>query len=268
MNNIVKQFCPPILWNFLAYLKASRASFNSPKNSLLLSPTSLNTDHQDLDMYWNTEMANILETWGEGNVWSEIQFLMATCEGRVLDIACGTGKTIEIISKFPNIEVYGIDISDFVISKAIERGISSNHLKVGNTTSTNYSDNFFKYSYSIGSLEHFTNTGISEFISESYRVTEIASFHMLPVSRSGKDEGWIKRLQSYHNNSVDWWLDKFYLSYPNVYVIDSYWNDDISVGKWFICCKNEAKVNKNEIPIEEDNSTYALTENTKSLNLF
>ncbi|MFM6843729.1 MAG: class I SAM-dependent methyltransferase, partial [Dolichospermum sp.] len=181
-----------------------------------------------------------LETWGEGNVWSEIQFLMANCNGRVLDIACGTGKTIDIISKIPNIEVYGIYISDLLISKALERGISQSYLKIGDATNTGYASNFFKYSYSIGSLEHFTNTGISEFIAESCRVTEIASFHTIPVSRSGKDEGWIKRFQSYHNNSVDWWLQKFYLSYTNVIVLDSIWQDDISIGKWFICYKNNS----------------------------
>jgi len=232
MKGIVKNLCPPILWNYLSSLK----------KSLKLSSTSLSTglisEHQDLEIYWNDEMAKILDTWGEGNVWNEIQFLMANCQGRVLDIACGTGKTMEIISKLPNIEVYGIDISDLLISKAIERGILNSHLKIGDATSINHSDNFFKYSYSIGSLEHFTNDGISKFISESHRVTEISSFHMLPVSRSSKDEGWMKTLQSFHNNSVDWWLSKFYLSYPQVYVIDSFWSDDISIGKWFICYKN------------------------------
>ncbi|MFM6267537.1 MAG: hypothetical protein ACKPFA_13720, partial [Dolichospermum sp.] len=65
--------------------------------------------------------------------------------------------------------------------------------------------------------------------------------------RSGKDEGWMKTLQSFHNNSVDWWLDKFYSSYPAVLVIDSYWNDSISVGKWFVCFKNGNEVDRNAI---------------------
>jgi len=245
MKSILKELCPPILWNYLSSLKPFLKTAN---NLSLSSPsTSLHTDNQDLDIYWSAEMAEILETWGEGNVWSEIQFLMANCNGRVLDIACGTGKTMEIISKFPNIEIYGIDISDLLISKALERGISQSYLKIGDATNTGYTGNFFKYSYSIGSLEHFTNEGISQFISESYRITETASFHMLPVSRSGKDEGWMKTLQSFHNNSVDWWLDKFYSSYPAVFVIDSYWNDGISVGKWFICFKNENEADRNAI---------------------
>jgi SAM-dependent methyltransferase len=236
MNDIIKQILPPIL---LPSLKALKRSFNTLGNPGSLSATGIQTiTDQDLDIYWNPEMAKLLETWGEGSVWSEIQFLMANCEGRVLDIACGTGKTMEIVSKFPNIEVYGIDISDLLISKALERGIPSTHLTVGDAVSTKYADNFYNYSYSIGSLEHFTNEGILQFVAESYRITKTASFHMLPVSRSGKDEGWMKTVQSFHNNSVDWWLDKFRLSYPNVYAIDSSWNDDISIGKWFLCYKD------------------------------
>ena len=248
MKSTLKQLCPPILWDSLSSLRSSlKSSNNLPSPS---SPTNLHSDHQDLDIYWNDEMAQLLETWGEGSVWSEIQFLMANCDGKVLDIACGTGKTMEIIFKFPAIEVHGIDISDLLISKALERGISQSYLKIGDATNTGYANNFFKYSYSIGSLEHFTNEGISQFISESYRITEIASFHMLPVSRSGKDEGWMKTLQSFHNNSVEWWLEKFYLSYPIVFVIDSCWNDGLSVGKWFVCFKNENEANKNAIAKE------------------
>ncbi len=247
MKGIIKQICHPILWSFLSFLKSFKEALNDSSNFSMTSSFNLFKDgeRQDLDIYWNADMAKILETWGEGNVWSEIQFLMVNSKGRILDIACGTGKTIDIISKFSNIEVYGIDISDLLIRKAIERGISETHLKIGDATRMNYPDNFFNHSYSIGSLEHFTNEGISKFIAESFRVTETASFHMLPVSRSGRDEGWMKTLQSFHNNSVDWWLNKFYLSYPSVYVIDSCWNDKISVGKWFICYKDRNKVTKN-----------------------
>jgi ubiquinone/menaquinone biosynthesis C-methylase UbiE len=234
MNSILKQFSPPILWNLFAYLKAL---LRTSKKLSLSSSTTLSADKQDLDLYWDAEMAKVLETWGEGTVWSEVQFLMANSKGKVLDIACGTGQTMKIVSKFPNIELYGIDISDLLISKALEKGISSDRLKVGDATDTGYSDNSFNYAYSIGSLEHFTEPGILQFVSESHRVVKDTSFHMIPVSRSGKDEGWIKNSQSYHNNSVDWWLAKFRSSYPNVCVIDSSWQDDISFGKWFVCYK-------------------------------
>jgi len=201
--------------------------------------TSVNkgTAEQDLDVYWDPEMAKILETWGEGNVWNEIQFLMVNCKGKALDVACGTGKTMEILSKYPDVEVSGCDISDFLIKKAVERGIPSTRLKVCDASKTDYPDDSFDYAYSIGSLEHFTETGILGLLRECHRIVKGNVFFMVPVSRSGKDEGWLKTLQSFHNNSIQWWMDKYKTAYKTVYVMDSVWQDNISVGKWFICVK-------------------------------
>lgn len=196
---------------------------------------SVAAKNQDLDIYWDPEMAQILETWGNGNVWNEIQFLMANCNGKVLDVACGTGKTMSILSKFAQIDVYGFDISDLLISKALERGIAKDHLMVEDATKMTYEDKSFNYAYSIGSLEHFTEDGIGQFLSECQRVVCISSMHQIPVTRSGKNEGWIKTNQSYFNNSVQWWLEKFEGVFQDVHVLDSAWEDKRSVGKWFVC---------------------------------
>jgi SAM-dependent methyltransferase len=195
-------------------------------------------DHQALDVYWDPKMAAILETWGEGNAWNEIQLLLVNASGSVLDIACGTGKVMTILAPYPNIEVHGFNISDFLIAKAIDRGIPRDRLRVADATNTGYGDDAFDYGYSIGSLEHFTEEGIHGFVAETYRITRKASFHMIPVSRSGRDEGWMTTLQSFHNNSVDWWLERYRASYPVVHVLDSAWSDRISVGKWFLCMKD------------------------------
>ena len=165
--------------------------------------------------------------------------LLLNCSGKVLDIACGTGVTIELLSKYNNLEVYGCDISDFLIDKAIERGIDKKYLQVCDATKMDiYENDFFDYSYSIGSLEHFTEDGILKFILETHRITKNISFHMLPVSRSEKNEGWIKTLQSFHNNTVEWWQEKFKLKYSKFDIINSGWKDNISIGKWFVCFKN------------------------------
>lgn len=204
-----------------------------------IGPTQgANHGEQDLSVYWDANMAEILETWGERNVWKEIQLLMVNCHGKVLDIACGTGKTMEIISKFP-LKVHGCDISDLLISKALARGIPQEDLTVCDATNMPYEDAAFNFAYSIGSLEHFTESGIVDFVKECHRVTSMTSYHMIPVSRSGLNEGWIKTYQSFHNNSVEWWLEKYKSAYETVYVLDSTWEDDISVGKWFVCVKGE-----------------------------
>jgi len=190
-----------------------------------------------LDLYWDDEYAKTLDTWGEGNTWHEIPFLIANCSGNVLDIACGTGITMEKLAFIPQVTLYGCDISDLLIQKAIDRGLPPERLKVLDATSTDYADNFFNHAYSIGSLEHFTEEGLRLAIAECHRVTRFSAFHLMPVSRSGRDEGWLKTIQSFHNNSTDWWLRMLRTSYESVYTIDSLWQDEISVGKWFICEK-------------------------------
>jgi ubiquinone/menaquinone biosynthesis C-methylase UbiE len=193
---------------------------------------------QELDVYWDPKMAEILETWGQGNAWNEIQLLLLNVRGTVVDIACGTGTVIEILAPYRNLEVHGFDISDFLISKAIERGIAKDRLRVTDATKTTYADNQFDYGYSIGSLEHFTEDGIRAFVIESHRIVKRGAFHMMPTSRSGDNEGWMTTLQSFHNNSVDWWVSHFERAYKTVHVLDSAWDDRISVGKWFLCMKD------------------------------
>jgi ubiquinone/menaquinone biosynthesis C-methylase UbiE len=182
-------------------------------------------------------MAQVLETWGEGTTWNEIRLLMAAREGRVLDIACGTGKVMAMLAESPSLRMFGCDISDMLIGKALQRGLARESLKVCDATSMPYGDDEFDFSYSIGSLEHFTVEGIAKVVAEAARTTKIASFHMMPTSRSGRDEGWLKTYQSFHNCSLGWWVDHFEKSFRTVGVIDSKWEDRISLGKWFVCSR-------------------------------
>lgn len=224
MKQIIKDLCPPLVWRKLQDIRGR------------IVPHQIRTqgDTQDLDLYWTPEMAQVLETWADGNAWLEVQFLMANCKGKVLDIACGTGKTMTILDR-ETLDLHGCDISDLLIDKAIERGLPRENLRVCDATQMPYADAEFDYSYSIGSLEHFTDDGIDKFIAEAARVTRAGSFHMMPTSRSGKDEGWMKTYQSFHNCSPDWWVSRFDKHFKRVRVLDSNWNDRISVGKWFIC---------------------------------
>lgn len=232
LKRIIQQVCPPILLDSVLRIRHQVSHKNPKESSSYAEPGS-----QDLELYWDAKFAEILETWGEGNTWNEIQYLTINLKGKVLDIACGTGRVMRILAHFNGLELYGCDISDFLIKKGIDYGIRNDHLSICDATRMIYQDNSFDYAYSIGSLEHFTETGIVQCISECYRVARISSFHMMPVSRSGKDEGWLKTVQSFYNNSVDWWLLKFKSIYRTVYVLDSRWQDNISIGKWFVCYK-------------------------------
>lgn len=190
---------------------------------------------QDLELYWDPKMAELLEHWGDDNVWNEVQMFFSVLQGKVLDIACGTGITMMKLKQYPALELYGCDISDLLIRKGVEKGIACEKLTVCDATQMPYANHEFDYSYSIGSLEHFTDTGIHDFLKEARRVTQKASIHMLPTSKSEKNEGWMKTLQSFHNNSNSWWLEKFKNEFEQVRVIRSKWEDSISNGYWFVC---------------------------------
>lgn len=224
---LATQICPPIL---LPLLK-SAYHWGRKQGSLLHSDPS----KQNLAVYWDANMAQLLETWGDGNVWNEIQLIMTGRSGRVLDIACGTGKTMQLLRENRALDMWGCDISDLLIQKAVERGIAKSRLYVGDATKLPYPDGHFDFSYSIGSIEHFTEDGIAAMLTECRRVTRGMAFHTHPVSRTKKDEGWVTTFQSYFNNSVEWWLPKYQRAFKSVRVLDLTWNDLLSVGKWFIC---------------------------------
>lgn len=241
MKEVIRQICPPILWKSLSGTRQILNKKNIPSDNSILPKISIeNPDCQELEIYWNETMSEALETWGEGTVWHELKFLMMGLEGKVLDIACGTGKNIDDLKGLSSLDLYGCDISDFLIEKAIKRGISPLKLKVCDATMTGFEDNFFDYSYSIGSFEHFTQDGIDKVISESSRITQVCSFHQIPVSLNDKNEGWINdELQSFFNNSIDWWLERFNKSYPDTIVVESLWRSSMSKGVWFICLKKD-----------------------------
>ena len=139
MNKVIDNFCPPLIRRKLWLLKSKWSQYR------LSTLKSSEVTKQELDVYWHQSMADTLEQWGKGSVWEEIQYLLINCHGRVLDIACGTGATMLVMANYRNIELYGIDISDLLINRAINRGINSKRLLVGDATRMPYAKNSFDY---------------------------------------------------------------------------------------------------------------------------
>lgn len=196
---------------------------------------------QELDIYYDEKFAQALESWGVGNAWSEVQFLLGNRSGKVLDLACGTGRVHDFISRFPELEYHGCDISSLLIEKAVSRGIPADRVSVQDASKLNYADGEFDYVYSIGSLEHFTVDGLISTLSECNRVCRGINFHQFPVSRSGLNEGWLSTdIQSYWNNSEAWWLEFFNNAFgPNVWVLRSHWGSPMSRGVWMVSVRKE-----------------------------
>ena len=108
---------------------------------------------------------------------------------------------------------------------------------VCDATNLPYTGDEFDFSFSIGSLEHFTEEQIEKFLRSAKKVTKYYSFHQIPMSRSDIDEGWITPYQSYFNNSESWWYNHCKKVYQNVQIIDSSWEDTRSVGKLLVLKK-------------------------------
>jgi ubiquinone/menaquinone biosynthesis C-methylase UbiE len=229
---LLKGLTPPLMWELASMARRSPVARSAAK-------VRRGSAHgaQELDIYWDPDMAELLETWGEDNAWREIRLLLAGRRGRVLDIACGTGKVMTMVQAQPGLEVHGCDISDFLIARAAERGLDAGRLRVCDATQMPYDDDFFDFAYSIGSLEHFTQAGIDQVLRGCSRVVREVSFHMVPVSRSGRDEGWITPYQGYFNNSIAWWTEKARRIFHGVEVFDSTWSDERSLGKWLVCAR-------------------------------
>ena len=87
-------------------------------------PPVVNQTAYQHELYNNAQYAGVIDKWGEDTVWIEVLFLLAGCTGRVLDIACGTGRNIHDLTKtFSHLDVHGTDISPL----AAEDGCKQRH---------------------------------------------------------------------------------------------------------------------------------------------
>jgi ubiquinone/menaquinone biosynthesis C-methylase UbiE len=204
--------------------------------SLTRNLRSLDGSKQELDLYSDSVFAEVLETWANDTAWPEIELLLRDRRGKVLDLACGTGRAFDFLHGSEQLEYYGCDISEMLIERAIVRGVPRERLRVGNAARLQYSDGEFDYLFSIGSLEHFSSDILTNTISECRRVCKGLCFHQMPVSRSGLDEGWFAPYQAYWNNSEAWWVKQFRKAFgDSVWTMKSKWADRWSQGMWFIC---------------------------------
>ncbi len=193
-------------------------------------------ERQDTEIYFDPQFAELLETWANDSCWPEIRLLLSGRKGKVLDLACGTGRTYDFLRDIDGLEYYGCDISKPLIDRAVARGIQRERLQVADATKLQYADNEFDAVFSIGSLEHFSVSGLTATISECHRICGGLNFHQVPVSKSYFNEGWITPYQKYWNNSEKWWTIQFARSFGNnVHSMKSRWSDRQSRGAWFIC---------------------------------
>ena len=109
MKTLIKKLLPPFITDILRIFK------RQIKKKII----QINPSKQKLDIYYSKEMSDILDKWGARNAWIEIQHILQDKkERKILDIACGTGIVMQILKNLGINNIYGCDISDFLIKKA------------------------------------------------------------------------------------------------------------------------------------------------------
>lgn len=100
----------------------------------------------------------------------EVLSLVGSKQGIAIDIGCGLGDlTIEIASRFPDMQVIGVDISKTAIDAAAKKAKSRNvNFQAHDVHTLPFEDNSIDLIVSHGTLHHFKD--ISKIFTELYRV--------------------------------------------------------------------------------------------------
>ena len=78
-------------------------------------------------------------------------------DAKLLDIGCGTGDALFLISKKTSAKLYGVDISEKMIEKAIKKLREKAILKLSDAENLPFNDNTFDYVLSTEAFHHFPN---------------------------------------------------------------------------------------------------------------
>lgn len=129
---------------------------------------------------------------------------------KVLDVGCAKGFMLfDLKRQFPEIEVRGIDISNYAIKNAHEK--IKEFLKVGNATKIEFEDNYFDLVISINTVHNLDFEDCKRSIKEISRVSKKNSFLTVDAfnSEEEKERMHMWNLTAKTIMSVDDWKKTF-----------------------------------------------------------
>lgn len=114
------------------------------------------------------DLVNSIISFGMDNKWRKKAINIAKIKenNKCLDLCCGTGKISKLI-KYPNIELYGIDISENMISIA-KKEIKNATFFLGDATKLPFNNEYFDVVITGWGLRNINN--LEKAIDEIYRV--------------------------------------------------------------------------------------------------
>ncbi|KAI9216328.1 hypothetical protein BC828DRAFT_409566 [Blastocladiella britannica] len=132
---------------------------------------------------------------------------------RILDLCCGQGRhALELARRYPRLEIYGYDQSEFLVTLAQERaraqGVEDRvHFSVGDCRTIPYSDNVFDLVMVMGnSFGYFTSTASDlQVLRECHRVSKVGAYVVLDLT----DGHYMKH--SYSPRTWEWLDDTMFV---------------------------------------------------------
>lgn len=104
----------------------------------------------------------------------------------IVEIGSGIGRLLKPFAlRFPNLNVYGVDVSDEMITQGKERlkDFRNIHLYASNGKDLDmFKDDFFHFVYSYITFQHIPRKFVASYIKEAYRVMRddgLLKFHMM-----------------------------------------------------------------------------------------
>ena len=131
---------------------------------------------------------------------------------KVLDIGCGKGYLIYEMTKIiPNLEVHGLDISDYAIKNSKEE--ISNRLIKGNANKLPFESNYFNLVISINTLHCLNCIDLEKSLIEMQRVGKDHKYLCVESFRNEEEKAnllyWQVTCEAFHDpDSWKWWFQK------------------------------------------------------------
>lgn len=91
-------------------------------------------------------------------------------KGKLLDISCGTGQLLKVLSKYPHLNLQGLDYSSGMLKRARKRLKKNIILMQGDVRKLPFPNDTFDYVISTEAFHHYGNQ--KQALKEMYRITK------------------------------------------------------------------------------------------------
>lgn len=143
--------------------------------------------------YWEKAEGSNYRNYGDDPGWAIIAegiSYLSRGDGKIYEVACAKGYLVDWLVKF-GLDAYGIDISEYAISKAPES--VSGRVSVANATNLPWEDNTADCVVSMEFFEHVPEDEIEQVLSEKMRVLRSGGMMLMKINiddhhSSGEDD--------------------------------------------------------------------------------